>query len=211
MSGPNKKLVAAMEAYFADLRYGPLAGLLDAVGATCKRKVFCVQEPADQGAGHPDFGIYTGRQVQKGRPREGQLPEQGVVEVKSADEDASVTAEGEQIERYRLRYGTVLVTNTRDFVLVGEDWAGQRAKRESFKLAATGHNPASHLESGKSSEGTFMRTTAALHASHAPNTSPACHRRSCPTRGAIDQSPPQLPPSDLLPRPGPGPNLSREP
>ncbi len=150
MSGPNKKLVAAVEAYFADLRcvsasggatsersrYGPLAGLLDAVGATCKPKVFCVQEPADQGAGHPDFGLYTGRQVQKGRPRGGQLPEHGVVEVKSADEDASVTAEGEQVERYRLRYGTVLVTNTRDFVLVGEDATGQRAKLERFKLAA---------------------------------------------------------------------------
>ena len=117
-------------------RYGPLAGLLNAVGATLKPKVFCVQEPADQGAGHPDFGLYTGRQVQKGRRREGQLPEHGVVEVKSPAEDALVTADGEQVERYRLRYGTVLVTNTRDFVLAGEDGAGQRTKLERFELAA---------------------------------------------------------------------------
>ena len=83
MSRTKKKLVAAVDAYFADLRrvgasggatgerssYGPLATLLDAVGATLKPKVFCIQEPADQGAGHPDFGLYAGRQVQKGHAR----------------------------------------------------------------------------------------------------------------------------------------------
>ena len=150
MSRTNKKLVAAVDAYFADLRrvgasggatgerssYGPLATLLDAVGATLKSKVFCIQEPADQGAGHPDFGLYAGRQVQKGHAREGQLPERGVVEVKSAREEALVTADGDQVSRYRSRYGLVLVTNTRDFVLVGEDGAGHPAKFESFKLAA---------------------------------------------------------------------------
>ena len=49
--------------------------LLTAVGATLKPKVFCVQELADQGAGHPDFGLYAAKQVQKGAPREGQTPE----------------------------------------------------------------------------------------------------------------------------------------
>ena len=29
-------------------------------------------ELADQGAGHPDFGLYTAKQVQKGQPKEGQ-------------------------------------------------------------------------------------------------------------------------------------------
>ena len=37
---------------------------------------------ADRGAGHPDFGLYAAQQVQRGRPREGQVPERGVVEVK---------------------------------------------------------------------------------------------------------------------------------
>ncbi|MCY3756524.1 MAG: hypothetical protein OXG96_02265 [Acidobacteria bacterium] len=60
MAGPNKKLVAAVEAYLADLRrvrasggatgersyYPALEGLLRAVGATLKPKVFCVQELA---------------------------------------------------------------------------------------------------------------------------------------------------------------------
>ena len=145
----NTKLTAAVEAYFADLgrvrasggatgersSYGPLANLLNAIGAALKPKVFCVGELADQGAGHPDFGLYTARQVQKGRPREGQTPERGVVEVKTADDDTWLTASGDQVSRYWNRYRLVLVTNTRDFVLVGENQAGRPAKLESFRLA----------------------------------------------------------------------------
>ncbi|MCY4573682.1 MAG: hypothetical protein OXF01_12865 [Gemmatimonadetes bacterium] len=59
-----------------------LANLIGEVGRTLKPKVFCVPEGADQGAGHPDYALYTAKQVQKGRPREGQVPERGVVEVK---------------------------------------------------------------------------------------------------------------------------------
>ena len=149
MMGTNTKPAAAVEAYFADLRrvrasggatgerssYGPLANLLNAVGAALKPKVFCVGELADQGAGHPDFGLYTAKQVQKGRPREGQTPERGVVEVKPADDDAWLTAKTDQVSRYWGRYRLVLVTNTRDFVLVGEDAAGRAAKLETFGLA----------------------------------------------------------------------------
>ena len=50
---------------------------LNAVGASLKRKVFCVGGLADQGAGHPDFGLYAAKQVQKSVPREGQTPERG--------------------------------------------------------------------------------------------------------------------------------------
>ena len=109
--------------------------LLNAGGATLKLKVFCVGELADQGAGHPDFGLYAAKQLQKGQPREGQTPERGVVEVKAADDDAFVTATSAQVSRYWSRYRLVLVTNTRDFVLVVEDGRGQPAKLETFRLA----------------------------------------------------------------------------
>ncbi len=149
MTGTNKTLAAAVETYFADLgrvrasggatgersSYGPLANLLNAVGASLKPKVFCVGELADQGGGHPDFGLYTAKQVQKGWPREGQTPERGVVEVKPAGDDAWLTAEGDQVSPYWNRYRLVLVTNTRDFVLVGEDGSGRPAKFETFRLA----------------------------------------------------------------------------
>ena len=148
MTGTNTKLTAAVETYFADLgrvrasgratgersSYGPLANLLNAVGATLRPKVFCVGELADQGAGHPDFGLYAAKQVQKGQPREGQTPERGVVEVKSAGDDAWLTAGGDQVSRYWGRYRLVLVTNTHDFVLVGKNASGRLAKLETFQL-----------------------------------------------------------------------------
>ena len=144
------RLATAVETYFEDLRrirasggatgerssYGPLANLLNAVGGALKPKVFCVIELADQGAGHPDLGLYAAKQVQRGRPREGQIPECGVVEVKPADDDAWLTAASDQVSRYWDRYRLVLVTNTRDFVLLGEDAAGRPAKLETFRLAA---------------------------------------------------------------------------
>ncbi len=150
MTGPDKKLAAAAEAYFADLRrvrasggataersyYPALEGLLRAVGATLKPKVFCVSELADQGAGHPDLALYTARQVQKGRPSPGQVPERGVVEVKGVDDDAWLTAGSDQVSRYWGRYRLVLVTNLRNFVLVSADAGGGCAKLETFTLAA---------------------------------------------------------------------------
>ena len=150
MSNTTTALTAAGETYFADLgrvrasggatgersSYGPLANLLNAVGATLAPNVFCVGELADQGAGHPDFGLYAAKQVQQGRRRAGQVPERGVVEVKAAGDDAWLTAAGDQVSRYWGRYRLVLVTNTRDFILVGEDAAGRPTKLETFRLAA---------------------------------------------------------------------------
>ena len=150
----------AVEHYFADLgrvrasggatgersTYPALANLLNDGGGTLRPKVFCVIELADQGAGHPDIGLYAARQVQRGRPREGQTPECGVVEVKPADDDAWLTADSAQVSRYWERYRLVLVTNTRDFVLVGEDAAGRPAKLETFRLADSAESFDQRLE-----------------------------------------------------------------
>ena len=143
------KLTTAVEQYFADLRsirasggatgersyYPALTNLLNAVGSALRPQVFCVGELAEQGAGHPDFGLYTRRQVQRGTPRPGQVPERGVVEVKPAGDDAWLTADSDQVSRYWSLYRLVLVTNTRDFVLVGEDAQGNPVKLETFRLA----------------------------------------------------------------------------
>ena len=152
--------MTAVEEYLAELRrvrasggatgersfYPPLASLLSAVGSTLRPRVFCVSELAEQGAGHPDFGLYTAGQVQKGRPREGQVPERGVVEVKHVGDDAWLTAKSSQVSRYWERYGLVLVTNTRDFVLVGEDAAGEPVRLETFRLAGSEGEFESRLE-----------------------------------------------------------------
>ena len=152
--------MAAVEIYLSDLRqvrasggatgerssYGPLANLFNAVGATLKPKVFCVGELADQGAGHPDFGLYSARQVQKGWPREGQTPERGVVEVKAVGDDAWLTAASDQVSRYWGRYHLVLVTNTHDFVLVGKDASGRPTRLETFRLAGDADSFAHRLD-----------------------------------------------------------------
>ncbi len=149
VTGTKMELSSAVETYLTELGrirasggatgersyYGPLANLLNAVGGTLKHKVICVGELADQGAGHPDFGLYAAKQMQKGQPKEGQVPERGVVEVKSATDNAELTATGTQVSRYWNRYRLVLVTNTRDFVLVGEDPAGHPVTLETFQLA----------------------------------------------------------------------------
>ncbi len=147
----NVRSKQAVEAYFADLDlirgsggatderslYVPLANLLNAVGGTLRPKVFCVQELANQGVGHPDFGLYTTRQVQKGRPKSDQKPERGVIEVKPVADDVWLTAAGDQVSGYWQGYRQVLVTNARDFVLVGEDTAGNPVRLESFRLAGS--------------------------------------------------------------------------
>ena len=160
MAGTREKLTAAVESYLGDLRrirasggatgersyYPPLTNLLNAVGSALKPKVYCVSELAEQGAGHPDLGLYAARQTQRGRLREGQVPERGVVEVKPVVDDAWLTASGDQVSRYWGRYGLVLVTNTRDFVLLGEDAAGGLAKLETFRLAESAEEFESRLE-----------------------------------------------------------------
>ena len=143
------QLATAVEAYLAALkriaasgaatgersRHTPLSNLLDAIGATLKPKVFCVGELANVGAGHPDFGLFAARQLKAGRVREGQAPEHGVVEAKSLADDAWLTAESDQVSQYWHRHRLVLVTNFRDFVLLGEDAQGRPSKLETFRLA----------------------------------------------------------------------------
>ena len=145
------KLTTAVEKYFTELarirasgggtgelsNHGPLENLLNSVGASLKPKVFCVSELADLGAGRPDFGLYTAKQVQRRRPRPGQIPERGVVEVKPPADELGADRVRDQVVRYLKRYDIVLATNLREFTLVGPDVMGREAMLESFCLADT--------------------------------------------------------------------------
>ena len=151
MTRVNPQLTNKVEHYLSDIarqrasggatgersRYPALVNLLDAVGRSLKPKVFCVSELADQGAGHPDIGLYSAKQVQKGRPRSGQIPERGVVEVKPDEDELEEVTTGEQVARYWSRYRLVLVTNLREFRLVGPDAARGQTTLEAFRLADT--------------------------------------------------------------------------
>ncbi len=118
--------------------YGPLATLLNEAGRDLRPKVRCIINLRDTGAGIPDGGFFTKDQFPRAsadEPEEGQIPARGALEVKGLNEDATGVAESDQVSRYLSRYGQVLVTNLRDFVLVGADHTGQRRVLEAFRIA----------------------------------------------------------------------------
>lgn len=118
--------------------YDPLARLLDEIGGALKPRVRCVGQLSNAGAGEPDFGLFTQDQFQRGEgdPLPGQKPARGVVEVKAPGEDLDGTVSGEQVGRYLRSFGLVLVTNYREFRLVGLS-DGRPATLESHVLAPT--------------------------------------------------------------------------
>jgi hypothetical protein len=90
----------------------------------------------NRGAGIPDGLLFTADQLRRREegtdPGSGgaagfptQLPARGAVEVKGLLDDVGEIVRTEQVGRYLTRYGQVLVTNYREFVLVGRDRVGQ--------------------------------------------------------------------------------------
>jgi len=121
--------------------YPALAALFDGVGKTLKLRVRCIIHPAGKGAGLPDGGFFTPDQL-RGDPdtlaamKAKLLPARGVLEVKGAGEDVETIARSLQVKKYLDTYGQVLVTNLRDFLLVGKDAHGALAYFERYVLAA---------------------------------------------------------------------------
>ncbi len=117
--------------------YGVLENLLNEAGNKLKPKVRAVAQLANTGAGQPDFGLYTANQFQRAkdeRPIEGAPPERGVIEVKDWADNSFLTARKEQVSKYWKKYGLVLVTNYRDFVLMGRD-DGKPVRLETYRMA----------------------------------------------------------------------------
>lgn len=118
--------------------YPPLTALFNAVGSTLKPKVRCILNPS-HGAGIPDVGFFTPDQFQKAsahEPLPGTKPSRGVVEAKPTSDDALLTADSTQVSKYWKAYRQVLVTNFRDFLLIGADAEGNPVKLEHYRLAA---------------------------------------------------------------------------
>jgi hypothetical protein len=101
-----------------------------------------VVNPKNRGAGTPDGGLFTSDQFR----RDGgtldrddhwpaQLPTRGAVEVKGLGTDVEEIAGSEQVGRYLDRYGQVLVTNYRDFLLVGKGTDDAVVPIERYELA----------------------------------------------------------------------------
>lgn len=143
----------ALADYFKDLRdiyntgsavketsyYSAFETMANAYGKELKPRVRCVINLRNRGAGIPDAGFFTSSQFQRGedKPREGQLPERGCAEIKSTKDDVAKIAKSEQVAKYLNHYGAVLVTNYRDFLLIGKDANGKAEQLERFSFAET--------------------------------------------------------------------------
>ena len=116
--------------------YTALDNLLDGIGDVLKPKVRCVMQLKSLGAGNPDGGLFTADQFDRKTeaPKNSAAPARGVVEVKAPSEPVDFTAATAQVAKYWDRYRLVLVTNLRDWLLIGER-DGQRVPLERHTLA----------------------------------------------------------------------------
>ena len=143
--------MTALADYFRDLRdiyntgsavaetsyYAAFETMANRYGGELKPRVKCVINLKNQGAGIPDAGFFAASQFQRGEaaPRDGQIPERGCAEIKSTKDDVSKIAVSPQVAKYLAHYGAVLVTNYRDFLLVGKDADGNAQQLERFAFA----------------------------------------------------------------------------
>ena len=133
-----KTQVHPLEVYFSRLRdirgagigqnetsyYDALATLLTTYGRKLNPRVTCVMQIRNQGAGIPDGGLFTAEQLRGHRDRAEQVPSRGVIEAKAFNADVERVSQTEQVRNYLGRYGLVLVTNFREFLLLDLDRNG---------------------------------------------------------------------------------------
>jgi hypothetical protein len=119
--------------------YAPLEALLNAAGATLKPAVRAFMSLRNRGGNMPDGGLFTPNQFDKEDTEApaGQMPSRGVIECKKPKDELLAVAGSPQVARYWETYSQVLVTNYREFLLVGRDDAGKLVRYEHFQLAAT--------------------------------------------------------------------------
>ena len=137
--------------------YPALAGALNGIGGGLKPRVFCVPNLRNTGAGFPDIGLFAG--LGAAAPAEwpeGRPPDRGVVEVDDIPAPLSVKLGSRQVADYLDRYGLVLVTNYREFVLLGRDARGQQGSAIRFIQMASQPRPGTLCRWGNAGFGPFI-------------------------------------------------------
>ncbi|MET0601131.1 MAG: type ISP restriction/modification enzyme [Baekduia sp.] len=121
--------------------YPAVAALLNEIGGSLSPSVHCVLTPKNRGAGIPDGALFIERPGGDDRDMSvDRVPERGVVEVKGLSHDVQRVARSSQVRRYLKRYGTVLVTNYRQFVVVHGHTDGSISANDEFTLAESEHD-----------------------------------------------------------------------
>ncbi|HEV2221729.1 MAG TPA: type ISP restriction/modification enzyme [Candidatus Acidoferrales bacterium] len=119
--------------------YPCLSNLFNATGKKLKPRVRCIIHPRSIGAGLPDGAFLTADQKSSNDDplAAGLIPARGVLEIKSAAEEAGAVAGTEQVRKYLAKYGLVLVTNFRQFMLISRGSGDAPEVLESFTIAAS--------------------------------------------------------------------------
>lgn len=119
--------------------YGQLEKLLNDAGGALSPKVTCVLTTKNRGAGIPDGGLFVRREAVKEAGDEvllARAPERGVIEVKGPAQNVRTVAKSKQVAKYLKRYGKVLVTTYREFLVVSLGPDGKAVEQERFTLAS---------------------------------------------------------------------------
>lgn len=122
--------------------YGPLQRLLNDVGAASRPAVTAILHPksAGAGAGLPDGGLFVTHQLNRAGGRgaafKAQPPTHGVIEAKPIEDDLLKVSRTAQVRKYLDRFGKVLLTNFRQFLLVSKGAHGKGELGETFDLAS---------------------------------------------------------------------------
>jgi hypothetical protein len=117
--------------------YPALEDLLASAGGGLKPRVHCFMSLKSFDGNMPDGGLFTGDQLLKGElPKQlSSPPSRGVIECKPPTDDVLAVADTKQISRYYNRFNQVLVTNYREFLLVGRSPNGKPERLEYYRLA----------------------------------------------------------------------------
>ena len=113
--------------------YTALDNLFDAIGDQLKPRVRAVVHHSEAGGDQPDLGFFAAAAKE---PLSGS-PDRGVVEVKGSEADLDHLIASEQVAKYWRTHKLVLVTNLRQFALVGENSSGTKTTLERCALAET--------------------------------------------------------------------------
>ena len=113
--------------------YTALDNLFDAIGDQLKPKVRAVVHHSEAGGDQPDLGFFAAAAKE---PLSGS-PDRGVVEVKGSEADLDQLIASAQVTKYWQAHHLVLVTNLRQFALVGENSSGTKTTLERCALAET--------------------------------------------------------------------------
>ena len=145
----SAKITKAVRDYFKDIRttyntgggtdeesyYPAFRDLMNKIGKDLS--IVCVAQLRDQGADHPDFGLYAKEQSDRPPPVVGQSdpPRHGVVEAKGVNTALDKIEQSEQVTKYLRGYQLVMATNYREFRLFRKTDSGRAELLESLIIS----------------------------------------------------------------------------